>query len=211
MSLFAGVYDIVKDVHFTNVLNSSKDPCVIAKDIGIVSSGRLNWLDLWRFTTKNTAGEIKCLACQKTAAVGGHIVLRDSSNSGPSRNAKDLRTSNRVFIAPLCYQCNSTDFSDEFYSEKIFTAQYFSKVVHLWAFFEDGQRPVTIDDSFNLPEKKFRQRQEALDRHYQHMLEQRRHSEAKINLWDLTTLSASSCSTSSHPSAPSLISKFYGS
>lgn len=209
MSLFAGVYDIAKDVHFTNVLNSSKDPCVIARDIGIISTGRLNWLDLWRFTTKNTAGDIKCLACQETATVGGHIVLRDSSNSGPNRNAKALHTSNRVFIVPLCYQCNSADFSDKFHSEKIFTAQYFSKVVHLWAFFEDGQRPVTMDDSYDLPEKQFRQRQAALDRQYQQILEQRRRSEAQINSWDWATLSTSSCSASSHPSTPSCASKLY--
>ena len=208
MSLYAGVYDIAKDVHFTNVLNSSKDPKVMASDIGSIRTERLNWLDLWKLTTKNTTGNVKCLACQKSADVGGHIVLRDSSNSGPNRNAKYLHKSNRVFIVPLCYQCNSTDFSDAFYSEKVFTAQYYGKVVHLWAFFEDRQRPVTMDDSYDLPEKQFRQYQAKLDFQYQQILERRRPSETQINTWDKEILSASSCSASSHPSTPTNISRF---
>lgn len=121
MSLCDEPYEMKKGVRFRNVIGSSNDP----------KCEGLGWLKLYLKKTGQRP-PLWCCACNaNVATVGGHIVLGDGSQpSHADPHTENRRGGKRVFIAPICAECNGRD-------NEVFAAQYTVQILHLCAYFAD--------------------------------------------------------------------------
>lgn len=151
MSLGAGVVcDLPVNKYIRNVEGSAKDP------LPFDPSNKHGWLGLWKKETRwdeSVYGKIRCCTCGREDGwtdtwgsphimVGGHIVLGAEadavSGSGAApKQAGNLRGGNRIFIAPICSECNGQS------GDMLVVAA--NKIVQLCGFFGDSDGRVEVD------------------------------------------------------------------
>lgn len=101
MSLYLNTYALAGATTVWNVNNTSDDPKVrrlqFNKNAGYATIG---WYDLWKAATAKNASPCAVNDCTNEASVGAHI-------SFPSAKSDIPNGSNRVFICPMCSNCNN--------------------------------------------------------------------------------------------------------
>lgn len=127
MSIAAFYKKMFAGTPFRNVKGSTDDPKIDGQD----------WLDLWESTT-GESGCVKCCACSKKwAQVGGHVVLGEGKEGDAAADGNILweAPENRVFIVPLCKNCNGQS------SSIVFRAEYDIGIAWLCAYGRDKRYP----------------------------------------------------------------------
>ena len=106
MSLFGRTGKVKNGVCVRNVKGSSNDPRAI-----VPNKGRVGWLRLLKIKAGIQDPKLTplCACCdeKRTAEVGAHVVFGDGlmDKDAPDQ-MENLRGSSRVFIIPLCKECN---------------------------------------------------------------------------------------------------------
>ena len=106
MSLFGRTGKVKNGVCVRNVKGSSNDPRAI-----VPNKGRVGWLRLLKIKAGIQDPKLAplCACCdeKRTAEVGAHVVFGDGlMDTDAPDQMENLRGSSRVFIIPLCKECN---------------------------------------------------------------------------------------------------------
>jgi hypothetical protein len=133
------------DCYNTNlILHAGKEFRNVIKRRGLSSAidppGR--WLYTWESVTKDKPGRCCCHKgfVPSFNLVGAHIVLGDGTESGAaSECSDDLLYGDRVFIVPLCKNCNRR-------YDDIFTVEFKIPILHLYNFLSDGSGMPTFNE-----------------------------------------------------------------
>lgn len=208
MSLGAGVVcQMPKFRYIRNVEGSSEDPKI---------EGYSDWIYLWQNAPGNSSG-LKCCVCGcdngigRQEIIGGHIVLGESTDmtaGAASAGAENLSRGSRVFIAPICKNCNG--------QSRDLWVQEDTTIVQLCGFMQDmtgteelNQFAATSDLEGQDWEKAYEEVERKHRDKMQRILNTQRR--AGLNSWDSYYLRRSSMIQKAVPSLPSNSSENSGS
>lgn len=101
MSLYLNTYQLNHSTQMWNVDNTTEDPKVRINQLCDTDKIQtINWFDLWKNATGESFPSCAVTGCRNEAEVGAHVTFLSAGN-------RPATGSNRVFICPLCKNCNN--------------------------------------------------------------------------------------------------------
>lgn len=110
MSIVTGRYlELSEGTFVRNVIGSSGDIPYekIGNEYKHCKYGNNSWIDVWRRKVPSDNNDMICCVCESLDNIlGAHIVLGEEAQEHAESTRIESKESNRVFIIPLCNDCN---------------------------------------------------------------------------------------------------------